>query len=206
MLAHAKMRELSLDNYLEPVHPVQQTIRQTVAGMCGVHRDDMIFGIDGCTAPVYAMPLSSFAWAAAKLVDPKNLSENTRRSCEKITHAMTTYPMMVAGPGQVDTVLMQVMEGKIVAKGGAEGFQMIGIKPGIVSPKSKGIGICFKIADGDLTRRATHLLVVELMKVFGFGEQVESEAFKSFNQPILRNFRGIEVGTMRLARQIQLFE
>lgn len=206
MLAHAKMRELSLENYLEPVHPVQQTIRQTVAGMCGVHRDDMIFGIDGCTAPVYAMPLSSFAWAAAKLVDPKNLSENTRRSCEKIAHAMTTYPMMVAGPGQVDTVLMQVMEGKVVAKGGAEGFQMIGIKPGAVSPRSKGIGICFKIADGDLTRRATHLLVVELMKVFGFGEQVESEAFKSFNQPILRNFRGIEVGTMRLARHIQLFE
>ncbi len=102
---------------------------------------------------------------------------------------------------------MQVMEGKVVAKGGAEGFQMIGIKPGgAVSPRSKGIGICFKIADGDLTRRATHLLVVELMKTFGFGEQMESEAFKSFNQPILRNFRGIEVGTMRLARPIQLFE
>lgn len=206
MLAHAKMRDLSLADYLTPVHPVQQSIRQTVATMCGVHRDDMIFGVDGCSAPVYAMPLSSFAWATAKLVDPKNLDANTQRSCHKIAEAMSAFPTMVSGPGQVDTVLMQVMRGKVIAKGGAEGYQMIGIKPGVLAPRSKGIGIAFKVADGDVTRRATHILVTELMKKFGFASEIDSEAFAAFNQPVLRNFRGIEVGRLRLARPIQLFE
>ena len=206
MLAHAKLRDLSLDNYLEPVHPVQQSIRQSVAMMCGVHRDDMIFGIDGCTAPVYAMPLSSFAWATAKLVDPKDLEENTRKSCQKITQAMSAFPTMVAGPGQTDTALMQVMQDKLIAKGGAEGFQLIGIKPGALATASKGIGICFKVADGDVTRRVTQLLIVELMKKLGFEAEMASEAYAAFNQPILRNFRGIEVGKLRLVREIQLFE
>lgn len=206
MLAHAKMRELSLDNYLEPVHPVQQTIRQTVANMCGMHRDDLIYGVDGCSAPVYAMPLSRFAWATAKLADPRYLEPNTQRSCEKICNAMTSFPNMIAGPNQVDTVLMQVMGGKVISKGGAEGYQMIGIRAGALGPNSKGIGIAFKIADGDITRRATHLLVVELMKLFGFEAEMESEAFKHFNQPILKNFRGIEVGRLRLARPIQLLD
>lgn len=205
MLAHARLRDLSLVDYLAPVHPVQQSIRETTAEMCGIHRDDLIFGIDGCSAPVYAMPLSSFAWATARLVDPIDLDSKRQLACQKIVRAMNAYPEMVSGPGQVDTVLMQVMQGKVIAKGGAEGFQLLGIKPGALGPKSKGIGVCFKIADGDNNRRATHLILVELLKIFGFGDEMDSEAFAAFNQPVIRNFRGIEVGRLRLARPIHFF-
>lgn len=82
---------------------------------------------------------------------------------------------------------------------------MIGIKPGELGQGSKGLGIAFKIADGDLNRRATHLVIVELMKALGFVEEMESDAFADFNQPVIRNFRGIEVGNVRLARPIQFF-
>lgn len=204
MLAHARLRDLSFEDYLAPVHPVQQSIRQSVASMCGVHRDDMIFGIDGCSAPVYAMTLRSFASAVARLVDPKDLDETTQAACHKITRAMSSFPAMVAGPGRVDTVLMEVMQGKVIAKGGAEGYQMIGIMPGALGEDSSGIGISFKIADGDLKRRATHLLIVELMKAFGFEAEMESEAFAKFNQAILKNFRGIEIGKVRLTKPIEL--
>jgi L-asparaginase II len=206
MLAHARLRDLSLDDYLTPVHPVQQSIRQSVASMCGVHRDDMIFGVDGCSAPVYAMSLSSFALATARLVDPKDLEANRQSACKKITRAMSSYPTMVAGPGKVDTVLMEVMQGKVIAKGGAEGYQMIGIMPGALGEDSPGIGISFKFADGDLTRRATHFLIVELMKKFGFEAEMESEAFAKFNKPILKNFRGIEIGKVRLSKPIELLK
>lgn len=205
MLTQAKLLEQSLDDYLTPVHLVQQNIRRAVSSMCGIHRDDMIFGVDGCSAPVYAMPLSSFAWAIARLVDPVNLDEERQIACQRITSAMIAYPEMVAGPGQLDSVLMQVMNGKVIAKGGAEGYQLIGVMPGAIAENSKGIGIAFKIADGDPSRRATQRIVVEMLKALGFEAEMASEAFASFNQPILRNFRGIEIGNIRLARPIQFF-
>jgi L-asparaginase II len=206
MLAHARLRGLSLENYLAPVHPVQQSIRETVAEMCGLHPDDMIFGIDGCSAPVYAMPLSSFAWATARLMDPVDLDTTTQLASQKVIRAMNAYPTMVAGPGQVDTVLMQVMQGKVISKGGAEGFQLLGIKPGALATGSKGIGICFKIADGDTNRRATHLILAEFLKALGFGAEMDSQAYAPFNRPVIKNFRGIEVGRLRLARPISFFE
>lgn len=205
MLTQAKLLEQSLDDYLTPVHLVQQNIRRAVSSMCGIHRDDMIFGVDGCSAPVYAMPLSSFAWAIARLVDPVNLDEERQIACQRITSAMIAYPEMVAGPGQLDSVLMQVMNGKVIAKGGAEGYQLIGVMPGAIAENSKGIGIAFKIADGDPSRRATQRIVVEMLTALGFEAEMASEAFASFNQPILRNFRGIEIGNIRLARPIQFF-
>lgn len=205
MLTQAKLLEQSLDDYLTPVHLVQQNIRRAVSSMCGIHRDDMIFGVDGCSAPVYAMPLSSFAWAIARLVDPVNLDEERQIACQRITSAMIAYPEMVAGPGQLDSVLMQVMNGKVIAKGGAEGYQLIGVMPGAIAENSKGIGIAFKIADGDPSRRATQRVVVEMLKALGFEAEMASEVFASFNQPILRNFRGIEIGNIRLARPIHFF-
>lgn len=205
MLTQAKLLEQSLDDYLTPVHLVQQNIRRAVSSMCGIHRDDMIFGVDGCSAPVYAMPLSSFAWAIARLVDPVNLDEERQIACQRITSAMIAYPEMVAGPGQLDSVLMQVMSGKVIAKGGAEGYQLIGVMPGAIAENSKGIGIAFKIADGDPSRRATQRIVVEMLTALGFEAEMASEVFASFNQPILRNFRGIEIGNIRLARPIQFF-
>ena len=62
MLAHAKMRELSLDNYLEPVHPVQQTIRQTVAA-CAVSIGTI--SLPTAVPPCLRHALEQFAWAAA---------------------------------------------------------------------------------------------------------------------------------------------
>ena len=206
MLAQAKLLGESLENYLEPVHQVQKNIRQAVASMCGLHRDDMIFGVDGCSAPVYAMPLRSFAGAVAKLVDPKDLEENRQIACRKISSAMMAHPFMVSGPGKVDTVLMEVMQGKAIAKGGAEGYQLVGIMPGAIPGYEKGLGIAFKLADGDPERRATHLLIVELLKALGFADEMESEAFEAFNQPVIRNARGIEVGKTRLAKPIPEFE
>lgn len=205
MLAQAKLLGQSLGDYLAPVHMVQQNIRKAVSSMCGIHRDDMIFGVDGCSAPVYAMPLGSFAWATARLVDPVDLDEGRQTACRRITAAMMNYPEMVAGPGQLDSVLMRVMNGKMIAKGGAEGYQMIGIMPGAIAENSKGIGIALKIADGDPSRRATQRIVVEVLKALGLGTEMASEAFSSFDQPILRNFRGIEIGNARLARPIQFF-
>lgn len=204
MLAAAKMRNLSLTDYLDPDHPVQKTIRKTVAEMTGTHAKELILGTDGCSAPVYALPLCNMASAAARLCDPDNFGNEREDACRRITNAMMKYPFMVAGPHRLDTALMQVLPGKVISKGGAEGYHMIGIMPGVLSPRSRGIGIAFKFSDGDPTGRAGHCLTVALMKAFGFAKEMDSEAFKELNEPVLHNWRGLEIGEIRPVHKIKL--
>ena len=204
MLAQALLHDYSKGNYLSMDNPLQQRILKTVAEMCDVKPEDMPIGIDGCSAPVFAMPLYNFALAMARLADPFELGEVRAAACKKITHAMMAYPVMVAGPGSLDTVLMDVMRGKTAVKGGAEGYQMLSLMPEACGKGSPGIGVAIKISDGDPNRRATYALVVGLLKALGFGEEMESEAFRNFNTQILKNWRGLEIGEIRSARPIEI--
>ena len=206
MLAQAVLHDYSKSTYLSMDNPLQQRILKTVAEMCDVRQEDMPIGIDGCSAPVFAMPLRNFALAMARLADPVGLTEVRAKACKKITHAMMAYPEMVAGPGALDTVLMRVMQGKAAVKGGAEGYQMLSLMPEACGKGSPGIGVAIKISDGDPNRRATYALVVGLLKALGFGEEMESEAFRNFNTPILKNWRGLEIGEIRTARPIEIMK
>ncbi|MGB4594748.1 MAG: asparaginase, partial [Anaerolineaceae bacterium] len=101
-----------------------------------------------------------------------------------------------------DTALMRVMEGKAVVKGGAEGYQMIGLLPDALHPGSKGMGIAFKFSDGDPSRRATDALTVALLTGLGFETEMQADEFAEFNTPILKNWRGLEVGEIRVSQPI----
>ena len=63
-----------------------------------------------------------------------------------------------------------------------------------------------KISDGDPNRRATYATLVGLLKALGFGKEMESEAFRNFNTPILKNWRGLEIGEIRTARPIEIMK
>ncbi len=150
MLAHAKMRGLPLENYLDYAHPIQQDILATFSEMCGIEKEKVELGIDGCSAPNFAVPLLNAALGMARLCDPRTLTETRATACEKITTAMTTHPEMVSNYGEFDCELMKTGAGKIVTKRGAEGFQIIGLMPGVYG--ENGVGIAFKVTDGDSSR------------------------------------------------------
>jgi L-asparaginase II len=150
MLAHAKMRGLPLENYLAHDHPVQQDILTTFSEMCGIEKEKVELGIDGCSAPNFAVPLVNAALGMARLCDPRGLSEARATACRKITTAMTAYPEMVSNYDEFDCELMKTAAGKIVTKRGAEGFQIIGLMPGVYG--GNGVGIAFKVTDGDASR------------------------------------------------------
>src|SRR5512140_2759479 len=97
MLAHAKMRGLPLDTYLEIEHPIQQDILSAFAEMCEYPRDKVELGIDGCSAPNFAAPLYNSALGYARLCDPRGLSEPRAAACRAITSAMTSHPEMISG-------------------------------------------------------------------------------------------------------------
>ena len=157
MLAHAKMRGLPLDTYLDMSHPIQQDILTVISEMSGYPRDRLEIGIDGCSAPNFGVPLYNAALAFARLCDPRELSNTRKQALRSITSAMTSQPEMVSGRAEFDCRLMQTGHGRIVCKRGAEGYQAIGITPGVLSEDSPGVGIAFKVSDGDLLFRSIDL-------------------------------------------------
>ncbi len=149
MLAHARLRDLPLETYLDVAHPVQRDILQTFAGMCDLPPEDIAIGVDGCSAPNFAVPLYHAALAYARLCDPRRLPAARAEACRTIIASMTSHPEMVAGPGRFDTRLMEVGGGRVVAKSGAEGYLAMGLMPGTLNEDSPGVGIAIKISDGD---------------------------------------------------------
>lgn len=196
MLAHAKLRGLPTADYISMSHPIQQSILQAFAEMCGVPLDQVEVGIDGCSAPNFAVPLHSAALAYARLCDPAGLEPQRAAACRRISAAMTANPDMVAGPGRFDTALMGLASGRILAKAGAEGYQGIGILPGALGPGTPALGIAFKIADGDGYGRARPLVGVEILRQLGAISAAEAAQLSAFDARPINNWRMLDVGQM----------
>ena len=195
MLAFASMSDLPGGNYINPDHPIQQKILDAVAGMCNMQSSQVIMGIDGCSAPTFAVPLYNAALSYARLCDPKDLGEIRSAACRRITTAMLTNPDMVAGPRRFDTRLMQVGKKRILAKAGAEGFFSIGLLPRVLNVDSPGIGIAIKVSDGDQKNRVRPALVLEILRQMKLLSLEELDSLKEFG-PILNetNWRNSIVG------------
>jgi L-asparaginase II len=200
MLAHARLRNLPVADYLDFHHPVQESILQAFAEMCDIPATKVELGIDGCSAPNFAVPLYKAAYGFARLCDPFSLEAKRAAACRTITSAMMAYPEMVGGPERFDTQLMQVGVGKIVVKGGAEGYQAVGIMPGALAPDSPGIGIAIKISDGDPGDRArtgTALAILRALGALNDAQLAEMGIFGPEKQ--LFNYRKLHVGDSRPA-------
>ena len=204
MLAHAKMRGYDLGDYLDLKHPVQMTIRKVIGEMAGLEPEDMPSGIDGCSVPVYALPLQNMAQAVARLADPAMLDPVRKAACSRITSAMMNNPDMISGEGRFDTELMSVVPGKVFSKGGAEGFHIAGIMPGVVREGSPGIGIAIKIADGDRKFRARSCVLVKILLALGVLDEDDLRQIPTFGFSPIHNARKMVVGQVRPCISINL--
>jgi L-asparaginase II len=195
MLAHAMMIDAPIEDYINPEHPVQIRILQSFSEMCNLEPREVDIGIDGCSAPVFAIPLWNAALGYARLCDPADLDPQRAQACRTITHAMMSHPEMVAGPGKFDTRLMAATHGKIVSKGGAEGYQQIGIMPDVIKPGSPGIGIALKISDGDRRGLVRPAVTLEILRQLNAIKPSELEDLAEFGPRLpVKNWRGLIVG------------
>ena len=205
MLACAKMQGLPLDTYLQNDHPIQRDILAGFSEICGIPADKVELGVDGCSAPNFAVPLVNAALGFARLTDPRGLSSTRAEACKKITSAMTTHPEMISGRGEFDCRLMQTGKGKIVCKRGAEGFQAIGLLPGVIS--EHGVGIAFKVSDGDLLFRTINIeplnrvrpaVTLEILHQIGALDESQLKELSVFGPSLpIKNHRGIVTGESR---------
>jgi L-asparaginase II len=158
------------------------------------------------------VPLFNAAVGFARLCDPRELKPARAEACNKITSAMTAHPEMVSGYGEFDEQLMKAGEGKIVTKRGAEGFQIIGIMPGVFKPDAPGIGIALKVSDGDASRMADDLtssnrvrpaVTIEILRQLGVLSSNQEQALAGFGpMKEIRNHRGILTGQSRPAFEL----
>lgn len=193
MLAHCRHCGHPTGNYLDPQHPLQQAIRRSVAHFTGTPETSLTMGVDGCSAPNYAMPLTGLAQAFAKLTisgeDPEYGDAPKR-----LFDAMSAHPELVSGERRNDQALMRTGGGDWATKVGAEGVQGIAVR-------SRGIGIAIKIADGNA--RALYPVTVAVLQQLGLLPEPKATPLAVYHEPPQRNLRGIVTGTIQPVVQLR---
>ncbi|MBA3505451.1 MAG: asparaginase [Betaproteobacteria bacterium] len=174
-------------DYLVFDHPLQQAIRRAVARFTVLPEEDLISGVDGCSAPNYAMPLAHLALAYAKLVSPEP-DADFGRAPKILADAMTAHPEMVSGDARSDLALARAGRGDWVAKIGAEGVQAVAIK-------SRGWGIAVKVADG--SARGLHPATVAVLVQLDLLDGAGASGLAKWSSPTFRNHRGVVTGKGR---------
>lgn len=187
MLLLADALGASLGDYLDPAHPVQRQIAASVSHFSGVPVDRLVRGIDGCSAPNYALPLRSLAQAFARLTLPAP-DPVYGEAPLRIARAMSRHPELVSGQGRNDLTLMRAGRGDWVSKVGADGVQAL-------ASFSRGIGIAAKAADGQLPPLMAAL--VAALEQLGWLDAQSRAGLAALIPAPLKNAAGIEVGDLR---------
>ncbi|WP_334187017.1 asparaginase [Noviherbaspirillum sp.] len=191
-LAWCVQHDAPLDSYLDRAHPLQQAVRDAVAEAAGLPVSALKTGTDGCSAPNYAMPLSRLALSYARLAQG-GAEPRFGSAMGELFDAMTGHPELVSGTGRNDLAFMQTAPGDWVAKIGADGVQVIGVR-------SAGIGIALKVADGNM--RALNTATVSVLQQLGLVDAPEKSPLAPWSRPQLINYKGLHTGEVRAAVQL----
>jgi L-asparaginase II len=173
--------------YVEIDHPLQKAIRAATEETTGETAAG--WGIDGCSAPNFAMSLAGLARAMATFANARDGHDARESAMHRLTRAMAAHPELVSGEGQPCTDLMRAMGGRVAIKGGADGVY-VAILPG------KGLGVALKIADGN--SRAKVAAITALLVHLGVLDPGHPAAVRRLAS-VLHNWRGLETGGLRLA-------
>lgn len=188
MLATAKHLGEDITGYWLPEHPVQKRVHEIMASMSDLPLGNDVMGIDGCSVPNWALPLSTLAGMFARLVTGEGLSSERASAFRTIMSACWSEPELVAGPGRADSVVMRKLSGRVFMKTGAEGVYCGGFP-------ELGLGFALKIDDG--TTRASAGTALALV------ERVIPETPDLMQRNVLKSWRGAEVGTIRTAPALE---
>jgi L-asparaginase II len=177
-LTVARYWNVATAGYERVDHPVQQAVATSLRAHSGV--DKLPWGVDGCAAPNFALPLGGFARALAKLAGGRTAG------AARILRSMIAHPELVGGTGRACTVMMRAAGGRAAVKTGAEG-----VYAGIVP--ERGLGIALKIDDG--ATRAAEMTIAAILDKLGL---LGDGAREFLHAPVL-NTRGASVGERRPA-------
>jgi L-asparaginase II len=190
MLALAVAEGWPVEDYVRFDHPVQRACLAAVAEVCEADPDGLSLVVDGCSCANPAVPLSTMARAYSRLARARREDPSARqKALARLAHAMVSHPVLVAGEGRLCTDLMRAAGGEIVSKTGAEGLQCVAVR-------SAGVGIVAKVQDG--ANRAKGPPIIDFLAKNGWLSPDALAKLDEWRRPVMKNHRGIEVGTVEL--------
>ncbi|AAT89057.1 asparaginase [Leifsonia xyli subsp. xyli] len=187
MLLACRINDWPFESYLDPQHPLQIRIRDTVERLTG--EKITATGIDGCGAPVHAMSLVALARGIQRIGTASEGSPFALfKNAASLRSAVLADGWAIDGPGRANTVVIDELG--IFAKGGAEGVMVM------VAPN--GVTVALKILDGSL--RAASIVALTLLADAG---AIERSAVEAITPKLdLAVFGGGQpVGAIRAARE-----
>ncbi|MEX1079366.1 MAG: asparaginase [Homoserinimonas sp.] len=137
----------SIDDYLDPLHPLQRLITATTEEFTGTPIGH--FGTGGCGAPLFGIALRGLATAIGRV------AQGTEDATARLTSAVRRHPWAIDGPGRANTIVIEELG--LFAKLGAEGVN--------VMAAGDGTTVAVKMLDGN--GRATTLVALELLVSVG---------------------------------------
>lgn len=191
-LSYCVQHGLALDDYIDPSHPLQTAIRRDVARATGMQESELRMGIDGCSAPNYALPLRNLAWGYARLASGTRDGE-FGGSFEQLANAMTRHPDLVSGTARNDLAFMTAGRGDWVTKVGADGVQ-------VVASRSRGQAFAIKIIDA--SKPALFAATVEVLHLLGWLDEQQRTELEPWRAREIRNVRGLLVGERKPVFQL----
>lgn len=156
---HAAMLRTCVHNgwdvgsYLQPDHPLQEAITETVHRFTG---ERPFITVDGCGAPTYGVTLLGFARAMRRMATSSPSSPfPLHRQAYDLLRAGREHAWAVCGAGSGDTTLMEQLG--VFSKFGAEGSVVV------ITPE--GYVVAVTLNDG--AQRALHIVAAELLARVG---------------------------------------
>ena len=123
----------SIENYLDPEHPLQQACKEELEKLSG--EKITLTSTDGCGAPLFLISVAGLARAIRAITISDDVAHRS------VIQASRAFPEMVAGEGRLTTEMMREVEG-LYMKDGVEAVN--------VASMPDGRTLIFKVGDGSL--------------------------------------------------------
>jgi L-asparaginase II len=189
MLALCALLGVSSEDYINPNHVIQKMILDVCAEMYEYEKEKMVIAKDGCSAPIFSVPVYNQAVGFKNIVSPEKFSEARKSACKIVIEAISKYPFMVAGSKRYCTDMMQIYAPKIIGKTGAEGIFSLGLT-------EQKIGVCIKIDDGKmLPQYNVAQAFIEASKLFS---DENLQPLHYYKQEELYNFNKFVTGEIKV--------
>jgi L-asparaginase II len=199
MLLATQMMDVPSARYIDLEHPLQQSMRESIAEYAGLASGDVPVAIDGCGVPAFFLSLYRTAFAYARLM------QSTDDAPARVVDAMTQFPYYVGGAWTITTPLMQAFGGELLAKEGAEGVYAMAIAPRLTErlevADDAAVGIAMKVADGSMTR-GRNPVILKTLELLGVDLTSRRELDRYREWP-LRNVAGVLVGEVRAEFELE---
>lgn len=195
MLAMCVLNGWEAQDYINPQHPLQQLILETCSAFYEYPKEKMTIALDGCSAPIFSVPVYHQAVGYKNLAYPKKFSEERKSACAIVVEAVSKHPFMVAGTKRYCTEMMEVTAPRIIGKTGAEGVFCMAL------PQER-MGVCIKIDDGKMLPQ--YCVAQAFVEATGFFTEAQLQPLRHYAREPVRNWNKYVTGEIKCAEELFL--